>query len=74
MRITFDIPDDVYQAACSVAAARGVSLEEAIVDLARRGLAGSSLIDDTKPFPCFAVAKPGPPVTLEQTLAAEDEP
>jgi len=51
-----------------------VSLEEAIVDLARRGLAGSSLIDDTKPFPCFAVAKPGPPVTLEQTLAAEDEP
>ncbi|MCX6634403.1 MAG: hypothetical protein NT090_04830 [Acidobacteria bacterium] len=74
MRITFDIPDDVYQAVHSMAAARGVSLEEAIVDLARLGLAESPLIDGTKPFPCFAVTKPVPPITLEQTLAAEDEP
>ena len=74
MRITFDIPADVYQAVRSVAAARGVSPEEAIVDLARRGLTVSPLIDETKPFPCLAIAKPGPPITLEQTLAAEDEP
>jgi hypothetical protein len=74
IEITLDIPDDVYRAVRSMAAARGVSLEEAFVDLARRGLAGSPLIDESKPFPCFAVAKPGPPITLEQTLAAEDEP
>ena len=74
IEIALDIPDDVYQAARSMAAARGVSLGDAIVDLAQRGLTESPLIDDSKPFPCFAVTKPGPPITLEQTLAAEDEP
>jgi hypothetical protein len=73
MRITFDIPDDLYQAVRSMAAARGVSLGNALAGLVRLGLSAGARLDETKPFPCFAVAKPGPPITLEQTLAAEDD-
>lgn len=74
IEITLDIPDDVYRAVRSMAAARGVSLGDAIVDLARLGLSAGARLDETKPFPCLAITKPGPPITLEQTLAAEDEP
>ena len=74
MRITIDIPDDLYQAARSVATTRGVSLGNALADLVRLGLSAGARVDETKPFPCFVIAKPAPPITLEQTLAAEDEP
>ena len=74
MRITFDLPDDVYQAVRSMAAARGVSLGDALAGLVRLALSAGARVDETKPFPCFVVAKPAPPITLEQTLAAEDEP
>ena len=57
IEIKIEIPEDVYQAICSMAAERGVSLEDAVAALVRLGVAG-----------------PGPPTTLEQTLAAEDEP
>ena len=71
---TLNIPDDVYQAARSVASAKGVSLGDALADLVRRGLSAGARVDNTKSFPCFVISGPVPPITLEQTLAAEDEP
>ena len=73
MRTTLNLPEDVYQAARSVAFVKGVSLGDAVADLVRLGLSAGVQIDETKPFPCFVITKPGPPITLEQTLAAEDE-
>jgi hypothetical protein len=73
MRTTINIPEDVYQAARSVAMVKGVSLGEALAELARRGLNAGVRVDDTKSFPCFVLSGPVPPITLEQTLAAEDE-
>ena len=74
IEITLDIPDDVYQAVRSMAEAQGVSLGAAVAALVRLGLSAGARGGDTKPFPCFAIAKPVPPITLDQTLAAEDEP
>lgn len=42
MRTTLDLDDTVLAAARSLARARGTSLGEAVSELARRGLAGSS--------------------------------
>ncbi len=74
MRTTVNIPDDIYQAARSVATVRGISLGDALATLARMGLRANMQIDQTKPFPCFVINKSVPSITLEQTLAAEDEP
>ena len=65
IEITLDIPDDVYQALRSMAAERGVSLEDAVAALVRLGLSAGAPV---------GAAEPGPPITPEQTLAAEDEP
>ena len=72
MRTTINLPDDVYLAARSVAQAKGISLGEAVAELARGGLR-PMVIDTGKPFPCFALPGDSEPITLEQTLAAEDE-
>ncbi|MDP2997980.1 MAG: hypothetical protein Q8N47_10865 [Bryobacterales bacterium] len=74
IEMQIEIPDDVYQVLRSMAAERGVSLEDAVAALVRLGLSAGARVDDTKPFPCFAIPEPGPPITLEQTLAAEDKP
>ena len=74
MRTTLNIPDDVYQVARSVASVKRVSLGDALAGLVRLALSAGARVDETKPFPCFVIAKPAPPITLEQTLAAEDEP
>ncbi len=73
MRTTVNLPDDVYQAARALAALRGISLGEALGELARRGLRPMADIDRGKAFPCFRIPADAEPVTLEQTLAAEDE-
>ena len=73
MRTTLNIPDDVYEAARSVAAVKGISLGDAIADLVRQSLNSTAQIDTRKPFPCFPARKGAKPITLEQTLRAEDE-
>jgi len=73
MRVTLNLPDDVYVAARSLADLKGISLGEAVGELARRGLHPEVRIDAGKAFPCFAEAEGAGPITIERTLAAEDE-
>ena len=73
MRTTINLPDDIHQAARSLASVKGISLGDAVAELARRGLNPSVAITTDKPFPCFVVPKGAEPITLERTLAAEDE-
>ena len=73
MRTTLNLPDDVYRAARSLARAKGVSLGEALADLVRRGLEPAARLNRRKAFPCFVLPKDSEPITLEQTLRAEDD-
>ena len=73
MRTTLTLPDDVYRAARSLASLKGISLGEALGELVRRGLNSAAIVDTGKPFPCFVLPEGAQPITLEQTLAAEDE-
>ena len=74
MRITVNLPDDVYRMARSLAATRRISLSEALADLVRQHCgAAHARFNSTKAFPCFVVPDHAQPITLEQTLAAEDE-
>jgi hypothetical protein len=74
MRTTVNLPDDIYEIARSVATAKRISLGEALAELVRRGLSPHSRIQEDSGFPCFRVSKNAAPITLEQTLDAEDEP
>jgi hypothetical protein len=71
MRVTLNLPDDVYRAAQSLARLRGISLGEALGELVRRGLPSSPPLAESKPFPCFRLRDDVEPITLEQTLNAE---
>jgi hypothetical protein len=73
MRTTVNLPDDVYQVARSLASLERLSLGDALAKLARRGLRPPAVVDAGKAFPCFDVPEDSPPITLEQTLRAEDE-
>ena len=73
MRTTLNIPDDVYDVLRSFAEAKGVTLGTAVAELVRRGLRPEGRIRDQEHFPCFTVPDGAAPITLEQTLAAEDD-
>ena len=74
VRTTVNLPEDVYEIARSFAAARRTSLGEAIAELIRRGLDTRSRLEaDESGFPCFSVSPHAAPITLAQTLDAEDE-
>lgn len=73
MRTTVNLPEDVYQAARSLASLERLSLGDALAQLARRGLRTPAAVNLRKAFPCFDVPLDSPPITLEQTLLAEDE-
>lgn len=73
MRTTLTLPDDVYAVAKSLAVRHGVSIGEALAELARRGMNSEAPIDTSKVFPCFVLGSEVPTLTLERTLAAEDE-
>jgi len=72
MRTTVNLPEDVYQAARSVAQLEDISLGDAIAELVRRGLR-PTLIDTSGVFPQFVLPPDAPPITLERTLELEDE-
>jgi hypothetical protein len=73
MRTTVNLPEDVYRIARDVANVRKLSLGEALAALVRQGLRPSDRLDFSGPFPKFRVPADAEPITLEQTLAAEDE-
>jgi len=73
MRTTLNLPDDITDIIRSRAQARGVSLGDAAAELIRRGLRYDARMAEDSGVPCFAVPADAPPITLEQTLAAEDE-
>ena len=73
VRTTLNLPDDVYLVARSLARAKDVSLGEAVAELVRGGLRPTHPMDATKPFPCLVLLDDSEIITLEQTLAAEDE-
>jgi hypothetical protein len=73
MRTTINLPDDVYNAARSLSALKGVSLGEAVAELAREGARRPVVIRTDADFPCFDLPPGAEPITLERTLAVEDE-
>ncbi len=73
MRTTVNLPDDVFRAARSLAASKGLALGDAIAELVRRGLKPSTEFTTRNGFPCFPVPPDAEPITLEKTLEVEDE-
>jgi hypothetical protein len=74
MRTTLNIPDDVFEVIRSLADARKLSLGDAAAELIRKGLEPDARIRNTPGiFPAFSIPPGAAPITLEQTLAAEDE-
>jgi hypothetical protein len=73
MRTTLNLPDDVAEVIRSVAEAKGVSLGDAAAELIRRGLRNEARLAEENGIPCFAVPADAAAITLERTLAAEDE-
>ena len=73
MRITIDLPDEVYQEACALAVAQDISLGDAVAELVRKALLPGLRIQEDGPFPCFSIPEGAPPSTLEQTQEAEDQ-
>ena len=72
MRTTINLPDDVYEAARSLADVKRISLGHALADLARHGMNRPRRASAKKAFPCFVLPESAKPITLEQTLIAED--
>jgi len=73
MRTTVNLPDDVHQAALSMARLQRISLGEALAELARRGLRPEIRINSEEAFPCFQLREGSPAISLERTLELEDE-
>jgi hypothetical protein len=74
MRTTLNLPDEIAEVVRSFATARGISLGDAVAELVRKGLQPAGAVPGETAFPRFHVPGDAPPITLEQTLAAEDEP
>lgn len=73
MRTTLTLSDDVYEAARALAHQQRISLGDAVSQLARKGLRPAPVIDKTGGVPVIRVAPSAKPITLEHTLALEDE-
>jgi hypothetical protein len=73
MRTTLNLPGDVHDAASSLAHAKNISLGDAVAELVRQGMRPPVSVKSKRGFPCFSVAPNAPPITLEKTLALEDE-
>ena len=73
MRTTLNLPDEITDVIRAVAEAKGVSLGDAAADLIRRGLRSDARLAEDNGIPCFSLPADAAAITLEQTLAAEDE-
>ena len=57
-----------------MAETKDISLGDAVAELVRRGLSPPQRVREQKGgFPCFEVSPDAGPITLAQTLAAEDD-
>jgi hypothetical protein len=73
MRTTLNLPDDVADALRAVAEAERISLGDAAARLIRKGLRPQQPVVEGAAFPSFVVRKGAGPISLEQTLAIEDD-
>jgi hypothetical protein len=73
MRTTINLPDDIGEIIRSFADVKGISLGDAVAELVRKGLQSRVPAPRDTVFPQFDVPEGAAPITLEQTLAAEDE-
>lgn len=73
MRTTINLPDDIYEAARSVANSRRISLGEAIGQLVRQGVRPTAGFKLEGRLPVAILPKDSPIITLEHTLAIEDD-
>jgi hypothetical protein len=73
MRTTINLPDDIYEAARSVAAVKDITLGEALADLVRQGLRPPMESTIRNGLRIIALPKDSPIITLEHTLAIEDD-
>ena len=73
MRTTLNLPDDVSNIIRAVAEAKGLSLGDAIAELIRKGLHSEARVQQDDGIPYFAVPPDASPITLEHTLAIDDE-
>ena len=73
MRTTINLPDDVYRTAYSLAQYEKVSLGEALARLVRQNATSPRVESLSGSFPHFKCSTASRPITLEETLAAEDD-
>ena len=73
MRTTISLPDDVYEAARTLAIYKRVSLGAAIAELVRRGLGPSPGVNVQTAFPTFDIRPDARKIALEETLTAEED-
>jgi hypothetical protein len=73
VRTTLNLPDDVYLAARSLAAAKHISLGDALALMVRRQFGSAVAAATRNGFPIFPVCESAQPITLEHTLDMEDE-
>jgi hypothetical protein len=73
MRTTVNLPEDVYEAARSVAAVKDISLGDALAELVRQGLRPPMRMEMDSGIPTFVLPGDSPVITLEHTLAIEDD-
>jgi hypothetical protein len=73
MRTTLRLDPEVLSAARQIAAARSISIGEALSELARRGLEARLPAGARQGFPVFQVPKSVRPLTLEDVRLDEDE-
>lgn len=73
VRTTLTIADDVLEAAKAIARERGVSVGDAISDLARRSLQAPQPGGRRNGVPLLPTRKPETVVTLEMVNALRDE-
>jgi len=73
MRTTINLPDEISGVIRSFAASKGISLGEAVAELVQKGLRPQPPQPGESEFPQFAVPEGAAPITLEQTLAAEED-
>ncbi len=72
MRTTLEIADDVLAAARTLAGERGVSIGEALSDIARRGLRDNA-ISQAGFLPTFTVHDGAAPITPEMVREANED-
>lgn len=73
MRTTVTLEDDVLTAARALAEARGISLGQALSELARRGLAAGGAVRRVAGFTVFDLGSAAPAFGPEQIRAAEEK-